>query len=56
MSVPIVIQFRRNPGGNKKVPFKFTILVLLSLSVNVPFCHEDRGGELPNSVLLLNAV
>ena len=46
MSLPIVIQFRGNPGGNKKVTFKFTSLVLSSLIVNVPFCHEDGGGEL----------
>ena len=46
MSLPVVIQFRGNPGSNKKVTFKFTSLGLLSLIVNVPFCHEDGGGEL----------
>ena len=46
MSLPVVIQFQGNPGSNKKVTFKFTFLVLLSLIVNVPFCHEDGGGEL----------
>ena len=46
MSLPVVIQFGRNPGSNKKVTFKFTFLVILSLIVNVPFCHEDGGGEL----------
>ena len=46
MSLPIVIQLRGNPGDNKKVTFKFTSLVLSSLIVNVPFCHEDGGGEL----------
>ena len=30
----------------KKVTFKFTFLVVLSLTVNVPFCHEDGAGEL----------
>ena len=44
--LPVVIQFQGNPGCNKKVNFKFTFLVLLSLIVNVPFCHEDGGGEL----------
>ena len=46
MSLPVVIQFRGNPGSNKKVTLKFTFLVLLSLIVNVPFCPEDGGGEL----------
>ena len=31
---------------HKKVTFKFTFLVLSALIVNVPFCHEDGGGEL----------
>ena len=44
MSLPIVIQFQGNPTGNKKVAFKFMSLVLMSLIVNVPFCHEDGGG------------
>ena len=30
----------------KKFSFNFTFLVLLSLIVNVPFCHGDGGGEL----------
>ena len=46
MSLPVLIQFRGNTGSNKKVSFKFTSLVLSSLIVNVPFCHEDGGGEL----------
>ena len=46
MSLPVVIQFGGNPGCNKKFTFNFTFLVLLSLIVNVPFCHEDVGGEL----------
>ena len=46
MSLPVVIQFGGNPGSNKKVTFKFTFLGLLSLIVNVPFCHEDGSGEL----------
>ena len=46
MSLPNVIQFGGNPGGNKKVTFNFTFLVLSSLIVNVPFGHEDGGGEL----------
>ena len=46
MSLPVVIQFGGNPGCNKKVTFKFTSLGLSSLIVNVPFCHEDGGGEL----------
>ncbi len=46
MSLPVVIQFQGNPGRNKKVTFKFTSLVLLSQIINVPFCHEDGGGEL----------
>ena len=46
MSLPIVIQFKGNPGSNKKVTFKFISLVLSSLIVNVLFCHEDGGGEL----------
>ena len=46
MSLPVVIQFGGNPGSNKKVYVKFTFLVLLSLIVNVPFCHEDGVEEL----------
>ena len=46
MSLPVVIQFGRNLGTNKKVTFKLTFLLILSLMVNVPFCHEDDGGEL----------
>ena len=46
MSLPVVIQFQGNPRSNKKVTFKFTFLVLSSLIVNVPFCHEDGVGEL----------
>ena len=46
MSLPVVIQFGGNSDCNKKVTFNFTFLVLLSLIVNVPFCHEDGGGEL----------
>ena len=45
MSFPVVIQFWGNPGSNKK-DLKFTFLVLSSLIVNVPFCHDDGGGEL----------
>ena len=44
-SLPVVIQFRGNPGYNKKFTFKFTFLVLSSVIVNVPFCHEGGGGE-----------
>ena len=40
------IQIQGNPGINKKVTFNFTFLVLSPLIVNVPFCHEDGGGEL----------
>ena len=46
MSLPIVIQLGGYPGSNKKFTFNFTFLVLLSLIVNVPFCHEYGGGEL----------
>ena len=46
MSRPIVIQFGENQGCNKKITFNFTFLLLLSLTVNVPFCREDGGGEL----------
>ena len=46
MSLPVVIQFGGNPGCNIKVTFNFTFLVVLSLIINVPFCHEDGGGEL----------
>ena len=46
MSLPVVIQFGGIPGCNKKVTFNFTFLGLLSLIVNVPFCHEDGCGEL----------
>ena len=35
-----------------KVTFKFISLVLLSLIVNVLFCHEDGGGELCNLDIL----
>ena len=53
MSFPVVIQFGGNPGCKKKVTFNFTFLVLLSLIVNVPFCHEDGGGELCKLDLLV---
>ena len=46
MSHPVVIQFRGNPGCNKRVTFNFTFLVLLLIIVNVPFGHEDGGGML----------
>ena len=46
MSLPVVIRFGGNPGCNKNVTFNFTFLVLSSLIVNVPFCHEDGSGEL----------
>ena len=46
MSLPVVILFGRSSGSNKKVNFKLTFLVLSSLIVNDPFCHEDGGGEL----------
>ena len=46
MSLPIVIQFGGNPGCSKKVTLNFTFLVLSSLIVNVPFCHEDESEEL----------
>ena len=46
MSLPIVIKFQENPASKKKATFKFISLVLLSLIVNVPFGHEDGGGEL----------
>ena len=46
MFFPVVIQFGRNLGSNKKNTFKFTFLVISSLNVNVPCCHEDGGGEL----------
>ena len=42
MSLEFVIPFGGNQGENKKVTFKFTYLLLLSLIVNIPFCHEDR--------------
>ena len=45
MSLEVVIQIGGNPGSNKKVTFNFTFLVLSSLIVNVPFCHEDSVGE-----------
>ena len=45
-SLPVVIQFGGNPDCNKKVTSNFTFLVLSSLIANVPFCHEDGGGEL----------
>ena len=46
MSLPVVIQFVGSPVSNKKVTFNFAFLLLLSLIVNVPFCHEDGGVEL----------
>ena len=46
MSLPIVIQFGGKPGCNKKVTFNFIFLGLLSLIVNVHFCHEDGCWEL----------
>ena len=46
MSLPVVIQFERNAGCNKKVTFNFIFLGLSSLIVNVPFGHEDSCGEL----------
>ena len=45
MSLQVVIQFGGNPGSNKKLTFKFTFLVLYSLIINVPFCHEDGDRE-----------
>ena len=45
MSLPVVIKFLGNTGSNKKVTFNFTLLGLLSLIVNVPFCHADCGGK-----------
>ena len=45
-SLPVVIQLGGNQGSNKKGTFNFAFLVLLSLIVNVPFCHKDGGGEL----------
>ena len=53
MSLLVVIQFRRNPGSNKKVSFKFIFLVVLSLIVNVPFSHEDGAGELCKLEILI---
>ena len=47
MSLPVVIQFGGIPGS-KKNTFNFIFLVLLSLILNVVFCHEDGGGELCN--------
>ena len=46
MSLPVVIQFIENTHSNKKITFKFTFLVLPSIIVSVPFCHDDGGGEL----------
>ena len=46
MSLPVVIQFGENPGCNKKITFNYTFLVVSSLIVNVPFCHEDGGWDL----------
>ena len=48
-----MIQVGGNPGFNKKVSFNFTFLVLLSLIVNVPFCHEVGGGELCKLTILV---
>ena len=45
ISLPVVNQFGRNPFSFKKVTFKLTFLVILSLIVNVSFCHEDGGVE-----------
>ena len=53
MSLPVVTQFWWNPKGDKKVTFKFTFLVLSSLNVIVPFCHEDGGGELCKLYILI---
>ena len=53
MSLTVVIQFGGNSGSNKKVTFKFTFLVLLSLIVNVPFCHEDDDEELCSLNILI---
>ena len=53
MSLPIVIQFGGNRGCKKKVTFNFTFLILLSLIVNVPFCHEAGCGELCKSDILV---
>ena len=46
MFFPVLIIFEGKPGSNKKVTFNFTFLVLLSLIVNILFCHEGGGGEL----------
>ena len=53
MSLTVMIQFQGNPYSNKKVTFKFTVLVLLSLIVDVPFCHEDEGGEFCKLAILI---
>ena len=45
-SLLVVIQFGGNLGSNKKVILNFIFLILLSLIVNVPFCHKDGDGEL----------
>ena len=48
MSLQVVIQVLGNPGSNTEVTLKFTLLVLLPLIVNVPFCHEvgDKESDL----------
>ena len=45
MSLQFVIQFGGNPSNKKIFTFKFTFLVLPSLIINVPFCHEDSDRE-----------
>ena len=44
MSLPVVIQFEIQIV-KKKVTFNITFLSLLSLIVNVIFCHKDGGGD-----------
>ena len=41
----VVIQYGGNPDSKKKVTFKFTFLVPLSLILKIPFCHEDSDRE-----------
>ena len=45
-SPEFLLEFKGNPGSNKKVTFNFIFLVLSSLIVNVLFCHEDVGVDL----------
>ena len=45
MPLQVVIKIGGTPGSNIKVTVNFTFLVLLSHTLNFPFCHEEGDGE-----------